>query len=270
MPIQIILLLSFVQGFAEFLPISSAGHLLLIEHWLKLPQNSLTFDLALNLGTLLTIIVYFRKDVCLVIKEAISIITLKPTSYSNLLITKLFIATIPVVIVGYLLVHFKLENILRSNHLILAVCLIIFGIILYLADIFSKSSTSFNQISYKNAFVIGITQCLALIPGVSRSGSTITAARLSKINKQDAVRFSFLMAIPSTFGAVLLAGLHGVKQGINFQLVDISLGVIFSFLFGLLFIHILLKFIANHSFMIFMIYRVILGLLIILFVSLQI
>lgn len=263
LPLQIVVLLSFVQGFAEFLPISSAGHLLLVERWLNLPENSLTFDIALNLGTLLTIITYFRKYIYIMVIELKQILTLKVTNYNKLLIVKLFVASLPVVFVGFVLMHFKLEQELRSNILILAFSLIIFGMILYLVDISNKSSVEFKQINIKQAFFIGMLQCLALVPGVSRSGSTITAARLQKVNREDAVRFSFLLAIPSTLGAVVLSFAHAVSQGTTFYYKDMLLGIILSFIFGLIFISFLLKFIAKYNFLVFAIYRILLGLLLI-------
>lgn len=263
LPLQIILLLSCVQGFAEFLPISSAAHLLLVERWLNLPENSLTFDIALNLGTLLTIVVYFRKYIYLMLVELKQVLTLKVTNYSDLLIAKLFLGSVPVVIVGFVLMHFKLEQELRSSILILSISLIIFGIILYLVDVFSKSTVEFNKINIKQAFFIGTMQCLALIPGVSRSGSTITAARWQKVNREDAVRFSFLLAIPSTLGAVVLSFFHALKHGTTFYYQDMLLGVVLSFIFGLIFISILLKFIAKYNFLVFAIYRVLVGLLLI-------
>lgn len=258
----IILLLSLVQGCSEFLPISSAGHLLLIEHILNFKQGGLVFDMALNLGTLLTIIVYFRKYIKTMVKECLSIASFKPKNYKNILLLKLFFATIPIVIVGFLFTHFNLETEIRKP-IVLGACLIIFGIILYIVDKSSAIKYTFKEISCKQSLFIGVLQCLAIIPGVSRSGITITAARSQGINRYDSVKFSFLIAIPSTLGAIVLTALNIYKHHINIDYEYLLLGTLFSFIFGLFFIRFLLSFISKYDFKLFMFYRIIIGLIII-------
>lgn len=262
MALHLILILSLVQGFAEFVPVSSAAHLLLVQKWLSSGPNIMAFDLALNLGTLLTILVYFKKDVLLMGQEFILICRGQQKNITQTLLFKLVIASIPVTIVGAILVKIGLIEVLRAAPLLIATCLIVFGIILYVADIMFKADRPFAKITPTRALIIGLVQCLALMPGVSRSGSTITAARILKINRKDSVRFSFLIAIPSTFGAVLLTTMHTLHHHMYFPVASMVLGVMFSFTFGLLFISFLLKYLANHSFLIFMIYRIVLGIII--------
>lgn len=264
--IQLLILLSLVQGIAEFLPISSAGHLLLIERYFHLPQDFLAFDLALNLGTLFTILVYFRHHTKTLITETFKVITLRQSLNNQCLLLKLVVATLPVIIVGFILMYFNWEHAIRHNVTLLAACLIIFGIILYLVDARAASRYSFNQITMTQAFIIGLWQCLSLVPGVSRSGSTITAARSLNINRQSAVEFSFLMAIFSTGGAVLLGFIHLIHAHNQLDYTNLLLGTLLSFIFGLIFVHILLRFLANHTFAIFMVYRILLGIALIVFI----
>lgn len=259
MPLYLLLLLSLVQGFAEFVPVSSAAHLMLIERWFGSRADMLVFDLALNLGTLLTILVYFKNEVILMFKECWSLVTLRCAAPGNTLLIKVIVSAIPVTICGLIFSLTGFTHIVRSLPLLLTFCLMVFGIILYLADKLSKSRVDFPGITVLNAFCVGLAQCLALIPGVSRSGITITAARLLNINRRDAVKFSFLMAIPSTLGAVLYTGVHSVTSPVHFHLMSLILGTFFSFAFGMMFVRFLLKYLAEHNFLIFMIYRLLLG-----------
>ena len=250
-----IFILSFIQGLAEFLPISSSFHLIVFRDIFLVGNNiitsdlELTFDIALHMGTLFGVLFYFKKDFVNMFKEK-----------HNILIN-LIVATIPAAIVGFLFENF-IESIVRKSYILLIMIFIIMGFIIYLVDNYSNNKKTINNMSIKDAMFIGISQVFSLIPGVSRSGMTITASRLLKINREDSTKFSFFLSVPIILGAVVLQLLK-----IDFNAININyffIGIIISFLTGLLSIKILLKYVKNNNFKVFMIYRIILGLIVLL------
>ena len=243
-----ILILSIIQGISEFLPVSSAAHLVLVSKYYAFTNQSLLIDICLHLGSLIAIIFYFRNDLFNFIKNKSFLI-------------KILIGTVPIIPVGYILYQTGLIDQLRSLEVIGWMSLI-FGILLYVSDrskITKKIDTAFTN---KSAIFIGLFQILALIPGVSRSGITITSGRLLGFNRFDSAKISFFLSIP-TLAAASLLGIYNIyKEGsteLNFLAI---IAVIFSFIFSYITIALFLKFIQKFSLNIFIIYRIILSLLI--------
>jgi len=249
-----ILILSAIQGVSEFLPISSVAHLLLISKYYVFVNQNLLIDICLHLGSLLAIVIYFRNDLFHFIKN------------KNFLI-KICIATIPIIPVGFILYQTGIINQLRNLEVIGWTGLI-FGIFLYIADkkkIRRKLNEDFSNLS---AILIGIFQVLALIPGVSRSGITITSGRMLGFNRFDSAKISFFLSIPTLFAASVLGVYNIYKEGsseLNFLAI---IAVIFSFVFSYLTISIFLNFVKKFTLNIFVIYRIILSLIILSFVYL--
>jgi len=243
-----ILILSLVQGISEFLPVSSAAHLVLVSKYYAFANQNLLVDICLHLGSLLAIIFYFRKDL------------VKFSKNKNFLI-KIIIGTAPIIPAGYLLYETGLINQLRNLEIIGWMSLI-FGILLYISD---KSKVVRNidaHFTNKSALFIGLLQVISLIPGVSRSGITITAARMLGFQRFDAAKISFLLSIP-TLAAASILGIYNIyKEGsseLNFLAI---VAIIFSFIFSYITISLFLNFVKKFSLNIFIIYRIILSLFI--------
>lgn len=269
-----------VQGIAEFFPISSSGHLVLLPYIFKWDYQGLSFDVALHFGTLIAIIVYFWKDWMSIIakairrekkagSEAIEVNSKMPsarngnaqppTPYTlpNNLLWQILIASIPAALLGFFLNDY-VEQYLHSPILI-ALNLMIFGIILWLVDKYSKNNKSLSTIGYKQTFWIGCAQALALFPGVSRSGITMTACRSWDLDRKDSARLSFLLATPAMAGAFLLK-LKDI-EGSNLNSVFWA-GTIASTIFGFIAIKYLLKYLERGNFSIFVWYRIVVALII--------
>ncbi len=248
-------LLGVIQGLTELLPISSSAHLTIIPwifNW-NIPES---FDVALHFGTLLAIGLYFFKDWLGLIKGGFNYVVKKERTVQGRMFWHIVLATIPGGIIGFLLDHFLSGNLNRP--IIIALALIIMGIILYVVDKKAPSKVKYEQMTLKQTFLIGVSQALAFIPGVSRSGITITTARMMKIERESAARYSFMLSAP----IVLAATIFKFKDFV-FDL-PFVVGVLTSFIVGLLVIKFLLKFLQKGSFKGFAIYRIIFGLLIII------
>jgi len=240
-----ILILSAVQGIFEFLPISSAAHLVLVSKYYNFVNQNLLIDICLHLGSLLAIIFYFRSDLFNFIKN------------KNFLI-KILIGTIPIIPIGYIIYQTGLIDKFRSVEIIAWMSLI-FGIFLYVADRSKISKKIDSHFTNKSALTIGIFQILALIPGVSRSGITITAGRIFGFSRYDAAKISFFLSIPTLAAASLLGIFNIYKEGsaeLNFLAI---IAVIFSFIFSYISIAIFLNYIQKFTLKIFVIYRVIIS-----------
>ena len=242
-----ILLLSIVQGTSEFLPVSSAAHLILVSNIYEFKNQSLLIDISLHLGSLLAILFYFRKDIF--------------DFNQNLnLFYKIGISTIPLVIIGYFLYNAEIIYQLR-NIKVIAWSTLIFAIIIYLADKNKFLKNIEDDFSIKSALIIGFFQVLALIPGVSRAGITITAGRILGFNRVDSTKISFYLSIPALFGASVLGIKDLFKENVEFNFL-VLIGVILSFFFSLITIKFFLKFIKKFSFNVFVVYRIFLALVI--------
>jgi len=240
-----ILILSAVQGISEFLPVSSVAHLILISKYYVFTNQSLLIDICLHLGSLLAIVFFFRKDLFNLIKSKIFLI-------------KILIGSLPIVPVGYILYQTGIVNQLRNIEVI-AWMTLIFAIFLYISDKSKNSKKIETEFSYKSAIIIGLFQILALIPGVSRAGITITSGRLLGFNRFDSAKISFFLSIPALSAASAL-GIYNIYKEESVELNFLAIiAVIFSFIFSYFTIAIFLNFIKKFSLNIFIIYRIILS-----------
>ncbi|PKN52777.1 MAG: undecaprenyl-diphosphatase UppP [Deltaproteobacteria bacterium HGW-Deltaproteobacteria-13] len=244
--------LGLVQGLGEFLPISSSAHLVLVPWLFQWKDPGLTFDIALHVGTLLAVILYFWRDWLNLIGKGLT----KPKEREGKLFWYLVLATIPGAAIGYLLEH-KAETVFR-NPVLIACMLILLGIILYVVDRNSKKQIDVTHISLKTSFLIGLSQALAIIPGVSRSGITMTTALALGMTREGAARFSFLLSAPVIFGA---AAIKIPKVIANPSVIDTPflVGMIVACIFGLASIGFLLRYVQTKTFLPFVWYRFILG-----------
>ena len=243
-----ILILAAIQGISEYLPVSSAAHLVLVSKYYAFTNQNLLIDICLHLGSLIAIIFYFRKDLFNFIKN------------KGLLI-KIAIGTIPIIPIGYILYQTGLIDKLRNLEVIGWTSLI-FGILLYVSDKAKINKKIESDFTHKSAIFIGIFQILALIPGVSRSGITITSGRLLGFDRFNSAKISFFLSIPTLTAASILGVYNIYREGsveLNFLAI---IAVIFSFIFSYLTIAIFLNFIKKFTLTIFVIYRIILSLLI--------
>jgi len=242
-----ILILSAIQGISEFLPVSSAAHLVLVSKYYAFVNQNLLIDICLHLGSLIAIIVYFRNDLFHFIRNR------------NFLI-KILVGTIPIIPAGYLLYQTGLIDQLRNLEVIGWMSLL-FGILLYISDK-SNVTMKMDKFTNKSAIIIGLFQVLSLIPGVSRSGITITSGRMLGFNRFDSARISFFLSIP-TLAAASSIGIYNIyKEGsaeLNFLAI---IAVIFSFIFSYITIALFFNFIKKFSLNIFIIYRIALSLFI--------
>lgn len=261
-----IIILGIVQGIAEFLPISSSAHLILVREIFKIGFDvvgsiDLTFDLALHFGTLLAIIIYFFKDLWNLLKDGV---TKGIKTANGKIFWYLILATIPAGLIGFLFEDF-FDSFFRQKLIIIAIALIGMGLIIYFVDKNSKSNKTIKELTWKDALMIGCAQVFALIPGFSRSGTTITAGRLLKLNREEAAKFSFYLSVPIIAGASLITLIKSDTFNIIISNLGIFvLGITISFIVGILCISFLLKYIKKHNFEIFMWYRLIIGVFIIL------
>ena len=247
-----IFLLSLIQGITEFIPVSSSSHLILFSNYTNFEEQSLLVDVSLHIGSFLAVLCYFYKDILDFVKNKI-------------LFLKILISSIPVMLIGFFLVETNLIENLR-NIKVIAWTTLIFGILLYFSDKRDLGKNIESNFSFKSAIFIGTFQILSLIPGVSRSGITLSAARILNFNRFDSAKISFLLSLP-TLGAVSLFGLNNTlsSNNMNFSITNI-LCIILSFLFSILTIKYFLNFVRKFSLKIFVIYRVLLG-VILLFLS---
>ena len=241
-----IFILSFIQGVTEFIPVSSSSHLILMSNFLAYENQSLSIDVSLHIGSLLAVLVYFYKDVISFVEKKI-------------LFFKIFISSLPVMIIGFLLVETGLINQIR-NIKVIAWTTLIFGFLLYFSDKFKLEKNLEKNFSYKSAIFIGLFQILSLVPGVSRSGIAITAARLLNFKREDAVKISFFLSIP-ILSAVSFFGLKNLILSENIYFTKINIISIFlSFLFSLITIKYFLRYIVKFNLNIFVYYRIFLAL----------
>lgn len=249
------LVLGIVQGLTELLPISSSAHLFLIP-WLLNWEIPEYFDVALHFGTLLAIGIFFLKDWIELIKGGYQKIVKKEESTEGRMFWDIVIATIPGGAIGFLLDHFAEE--LLTNQFIIATALITMGIILYIVDKNAKSKVEYKDMSFKQTFLIGLSQALAFIPGVSRSGITMTTARAMGIKRESAAKYSFMLSAP----IVLVATAYKFKDFVfNWPFI---IGVLSSFIVGIIVIKFLLNYLQKGSFKCFAIYRIIIGLIVLI------
>lgn len=249
------IVLGVIQGLSEFLPISSSAHLALTPWLFGWQHPGLAFDVALHLGTLIALVWFFWQE-WMTLGSAFFMIIRKRRveTESERRLMWVVVATIPGGLAGYLLQDYA-KTVFRTPALI-AVMLIVMGVILWAVDRRALQGRGLQSMGWKDAVVIGLAQMFAIIPGVSRSGSTITAGRAFGFSREAAAVFSFLLSLPIITAAVLFEGRHAVDNGVSAPLVA---GVVASAMSGWLAISVLLKFVVRHSYGVFAVYRLIAG-----------
>jgi undecaprenyl-diphosphatase len=253
-------ILGSLQGLTEVLPVSSSAHLLLVPRLLGWPESGLTFDVALHLGTMIALCTYFWRDIVELTLNFFTSFTARGAQTSRQRLPLYIIAgTFPAAIVGKLFEE-PIEAIFRSSPLMIALFLIGFGLLLALADTIGSRRWKMERLTLVSALTIGLAQCLALIPGVSRSGITITAALFLGYTRDTAARFSFLLSLPIVAGAGILKMGHLFKQGIPpGELQPLLIGVATSAIFGYASVAFLLKLVQRSSLYPFVWYRLLAG-----------
>lgn len=262
------IILGIVQGLTELLPISSSAHLALIPtifNW-NIPDS---FDVALHFGTLLAIGIFFFKDWIDLIIGGYKKVVKKEDSVNGRMFWYIVAATIPGGIIGFILDKYAEE--ILTKPLIIAIALIVMGIILYVVDKKSSTKTEYENMTFKQTFLIGLSQALAFIPGVSRSGVTMTAGRAMGVSRESAAKYSFMLSAPIVFAATVFKLGDFIEYftiASTTGIIAFVLGVAFSFIVGILVIKFLLEYLKKGSFKVFAIYRVIIGLLVIAWIIL--
>lgn len=261
------IILGIVQGIGEFLPISSSAHLILVRFLFDFPvldpNFEKAFDVALHFGTLIAVLFVFWKDWLKLCTGAYNNIVKKKESFEGKMFWYLVFATIPGAAIGFLFEDI-IDSVVRGNVLIIALLLAIMGVLIFLGDKWAemhyKIETDYKQLNFKQTFIIGISQALAIIPGFSRSGTTILTARLMGVSREAAAKFTFLLSTPIIFGAAILK-IKDLFINFNFSVV---IGIVTSALVGILSIKFLLKYIKKNDFSIFAYYRVIIAIIVII------
>ncbi len=246
-------ILGIVQGITEFVPVSSSAHLVLFPYLFNWDYNGLQFDIALHFGTFLAVIAFFWRDWADIFKNAFS----KDSTvgvYPKNTLWQIIVASIPAFVAGYFLEPY-VEKYLHSP-LLLITNLVVFGLLLWATEFISHNMLKNSKIKYSHSFIVGCAQALALIPGVSRSGITMTAAKLIGFSKENAARFSFILGTPAVLGAFVyhIPGLNLGEVSFSFWM-----GVISSTVFGFLAIKYLIQYLKKGSFAVFAIYRILLA-----------
>lgn len=244
------IILGAVQGFAEFLPVSSSGHLILIQRWLGVSEGGLFFDVMLHIGTLIPVFIVFFKDIIGLFK--------KPFNKMLMLI----IATIPAMLTGLLLGD-VVESAFYGGDL-LAACLLALTFVLtatelFVSEIVSKKRQSELPLGYKNALAMGVAQSIAIVPGLSRSGTVISAGCYTGLNRKENANFTFLMSIPVILGAALLSGIKVIKDGATIEVLPLVFGMATAMVTGYIAIKVMLKIIKKANYKWFSLYLLIMA-----------
>ena len=281
MPIYQAAVLAIIQGLAEFIPVSSSGHLIIVRRllgWNELsPAHELTFDVALHFGTLLSVLFYFRRTWFQIVRAAVGgkvvrfseqggedqNLTADEQREERLLLWFLAIATIPGAIAGKLLEH-SAEDYFREHIFLIAGALIVVALLMWWGEKVGELRKSLTGISWADALIVGCAQAFALIPGVSRSGSTITAGLFRNMTREAAVRFSFLLSTPLIAGAALLKAHELRKEGLPAGMhLPFLVGVVVSAIVGYAAIAWLIRYLQSNSLKVFIVYRIVVGVIVI-------
>ena len=239
-----ILILSAVQGISEFLPISSSAHLILISNFYDFSSSSLFIDIGLHLGSLFAIIYYFKKD-------------LLNLRNNQKLLFLILVGSIPLIIFGYIIYSTEVVNLLRNIEII-AWTTLFFGLVLFLSDKRDINQNISTNLNIKTILFIGLFQILALVPGVSRAGITLTAARFLNFNRVDSSKIAFLLSIPALAGASFLGLKDAIQQSVEFNYL-LLIAITFSFIFSFITVKYFIKYVSNFSLTVFVIYRMLVG-----------
>ncbi|CCY71369.1 undecaprenyl-diphosphatase [Clostridium sp. CAG:921] len=258
--------LGVVQGIGEFLPISSSAHLIIVRFLFNFkelePAFETAFDVALHFGTLIAVLFVFWKDWLALFKGAFLGITKKEKTFEGRMFWYLVAATIPGAVIG-MIFESVIEDLVRSNMIIISVCLAIMGILIYIGDKWAekkyKNPVEYKDLTFKQTFIIGLSQALAVIPGFSRSGTTILAARLMGISREAAAKFTFLLSTPIIFGAAIIKVKDLLIGGVT---MPILVGIVTAAVVGVFSIKFLLRYIKKNDFAVFAYYRVIIAIIV--------
>jgi len=281
LPIYQVVVLAIVQGLAESIPVSSSGHLIIVRRllgWNELsPAHELTFDVALHFGTLLSVLFYFRRTWFQIIRAALGgkvvrfseaggsdqNLTADEQREERLLLWFLAIATIPGAIAGKLLEH-SAEDYFREHIFLIAGALIVVALLMWWGEKVGELRKPLTGISFADALIVGCAQAFALLPGVSRSGSTITAGLFRNMTREAAVRFSFLLSTPLIAGAALLKAHELRKEGLPAEMhMPFLVGVLISAVVGYVAIAWLIRYLQSNSLKVFIVYRIVVGVIVI-------
>jgi undecaprenyl-diphosphatase len=281
LPIYQAIVLAIVQGLGEFIPISSSGHLIIVRRllgWNELsPAHELSFDVALHFGTLLSVLFYFRRTWIQIVRAALggkvvrfseagstdANLSAEEQKEERMLLWFLAIATIPGAIAGKLLEH-SAEDYFREHIFLIAGALIVVALLMWLGESVGKLDKPLTRISFVDSLIVGVAQAFALIPGVSRSGSTITAGLFCNMTRDAAVRFSFLLSTPLIAGAALLKAHELRKEGLPHDMqMPMLVGIFVSALVGYAAIAWLIRYLQSNSLRVFIVYRIIAGVVVI-------
>ena len=253
-----LLLVAVIQGITEFLPVSSSGHLILLPNLTGMADQGQTIDVAVHLGTLGAVVLYFWSDVRLALTGIPSLLRGRIDSKGAWLALCLGVATVPVIVLGLILKLTGLDDAMRSTAVI-GWTMLIFGLVLYWTDQKGETTKTTNQWSLKDAVIMGFWQALALIPGTSRSGITVSAARMLGYGREDAARLAMLMSIPTILASGTLLGAEVVADA-NFTILkDAAIAALFAFISALLALALMMRLLKSVSFTPYVVYRVILG-----------
>jgi undecaprenyl-diphosphatase len=252
-----IIVLAIVQGLTEFLPISSSGHLILVPAFLEWSDQGLSFDVAVHFGSLMAVLIFFRNDIEGLFHGARDILASRGSTLQARMAWCIGIGTIPAAIAGLLLAGWIAANV--RSALVVVATLSAYGVLMALADRYAPRDRDISQIRIKDAVVIGMAQALALVPGTSRSGITITAARLLGIRRQDAARFSFVLAAPVILIATIYEGVKLVTGDMQVAWENLAVAALISGVVAYLSIDFFMRFVSALGLLPFAIYRVILA-----------
>lgn len=251
-------IIAIIQGVTEFLPISSSGHLILLPNLTGMADQGQTIDVAVHIGTLGAVVLYFWSDVRMALSGVPDLLRMKFETPQSRLALCLVVATVPVIVIGLILNVTGLEDMMRSTAVI-GWTMLLFGIFLYWADQRGEETFHAEDWSVRHALIMGLWQAVALIPGTSRSGITITAARLLGYARTDAARLSMLMSIPTILASGILLGAEVARDADAAMARDAVIGAAFAFVAALLALTIMMRLLRSVSFTPYVIYRVVLG-----------
>lgn len=265
MPLLHLFLIAIIQGITEFLPISSSGHLILLPNLTGLEDQGQVIDVAVHVGTLLAVCLYFRKDAILSLQGLLHLASGQRHTQAAKLALMLIIATVPVVIAGLFLSVTGLNDTMRSIAVI-GWTMLGFGLVLYWFDRKGPKTATFNDWSPKQAVILGLWQAIALVPGTSRSGITITGARAMGFNREAAARISMLMSIPTIIASGTLSAAEVIAAADAQMAKDGAIAAVFAFISALAALSLMMRLLKSVSFTPYVIYRVVLG-VILLFIA---
>jgi undecaprenyl-diphosphatase len=259
------IILGLVQGLTEFIPVSSSGHLVIVRQFMSLPDGGLAFDAVLQLATACAVLVYFWKDIRSLVTTCVKYVSKKAiTASESLMIKAMITGTVPAVVVGVLLESY-METVFRSIFVVVTT-LILGSVLMYLAEWYAKQKGYDESLTPYKALTVGFFQCLALLPGMSRSGATISGGLLAGLNRETATRFSFLLSFPILFGTGFKKFGEILKS--SYTLHDyllLATGSITAFIVGFAAIHFLITYLKKNTMHVFIWYRIALVIILLIF-----